>query len=93
MFGDGTAQSGEIQAIDLDNTDLPTDDDDSYFSDRNADPDTISDFKGIAVTAVNSDQVELYSLGGAATTGSVAVQVSVGINIVDEISARFNPDG
>ncbi|MEM8947207.1 MAG: hypothetical protein AAGD11_18685, partial [Planctomycetota bacterium] len=82
-FG-GDSQSGAIQDVPLDATDLPTDEDRGYFEDRNATPDTIIGFKGVAVTAVNSDQVELYSLGAAGSTGSFAVQVSIGLNVIDE---------
>ncbi len=82
-FGGDTSPNGDVGSVDLDNSDLPTDDDLSYLNNRNAKPLQISGFKGVAVTAVNSDQVELYT-GGAAASGKIAVQISAGVSVVTE---------
>ncbi|MCP3937208.1 MAG: hypothetical protein GY708_17790, partial [Actinomycetia bacterium] len=81
-FGGDTSPSSLRNSVDLGNSDLPTDSDKGYFQNRNASPEQLTSFKGVAVTAVNSDQVELYTLG-AASGSQTAVQVSVGVNAVD----------
>jgi len=81
-FDGDTSPSSLQDSVDLGNSDLPTDTDEGYFKNRNASPEELTGFKGVAVTATNTDQVELYTLGAASGSGS-AIQVSVGVNAVD----------
>ncbi|MCR9292160.1 MAG: hypothetical protein NXI32_05540, partial [bacterium] len=80
-FG-GANQSGEIGQADLDYTHLPTADDQSYFKDRNAAPGKLSGFKGVSVTAIAADSVELYGVG-AAISPQNSLAVTVGFSHID----------
>ena len=92
-FTGDTSQSGMIRDTDLDNSDIPVLDDPSFTQDRNATPDTISGFRGVAVTAVNSDQIEMYNIGAGGAGGSAAVSVALGLNIVTETTYAHINDG
>ena len=91
-FTGDTSQSGMIQDTDLDNSDIPVLDDPSYVNDRNATPDTITGFRGVAVTAVNSDQVEMYNIGAGGSAGSAAIAVALGLNVVVETTRAYIDD-
>ncbi len=81
-FGGDTSTSGIAGSLNLDNTNLPLNDK-SYFQNSNATPNQKTGFKGVAVTAVNSDQIEMYNVGMGVSGGSFAVQISVGVNTMN----------
>ncbi|MCP4167372.1 MAG: DUF4347 domain-containing protein, partial [Chloroflexi bacterium] len=91
-FNSGSTEEGEQQPLDLDNDDLAALNDDSYIFDRNASPATRSGFKGVAVTAVGSTAIELYTLGAAAS-GNAAFQASIGFKWLNDTTEATIGDG
>ncbi len=87
----GDMADGEVSPVDISQSDVMDDSDElnqpnplvdeQLTGQRVATPETVTGFKGVAVTAVNQDDIASYALGAAAS-GKVAVQVSANVNVM-----------
>jgi Ca2+-binding RTX toxin-like protein len=60
-------------------------------SERYISPGTIGSFKGVAVTAINIDEIETYAVGIGAS-GSVAAQFSANVNVLTNTTTAYIDD-
>ncbi|TLN19214.1 leukotoxin LktA family filamentous adhesin, partial [bacterium] len=80
-FADPSGGDGEVSPVDIDNPDADKTGDESYSKLRVASPITRTSFRGVAVTAVNSDDIGAYGVG-AGLAGTGAFQISVTVNVL-----------
>ncbi|MCB2040473.1 MAG: hypothetical protein KDH48_06615, partial [Rhodoferax sp.] len=83
----GTAD-GQVSPVDIANDDVT---DAQLTAQRIATPGTRQNFTGVAVTAVNRDDIAAYSVG-AGFAGTTAVQVSASVNVMHSTTQAYIAD-
>ena len=87
-FGAYPDADDDVSPVDIDNDDAT---DASLTQKRTATAGTRSGFKGVAVTAVNQDDIGVFAVGGGLAT-KVAVQLSATVNVLNADTLAYVGD-
>ena len=90
-FVDPSGDGGEVSPVDIDNSDADDTGDESYSKLRVASPVTRTGFQGVAVTAINQDDIGAYGVG-AGLAGTVAVQISATVQVMSAETLAYIGD-
>ncbi|RKY41296.1 MAG: hypothetical protein DRP85_06715, partial [Candidatus Makaraimicrobium thalassicum] len=82
------SEEGKVSPPDIDNDDAT---DPSLTQQRIATADTKQDFKGVAVTAVNSDDIAAWGVG-IGVSGTTSVQISATVNVMTSNTLAYIAD-
>ncbi len=90
-FVDPSGDGGEVSPVDIDNSDAEDTGDESYSKLRVASPVTRTGFRGVAVTAINQDDIGAYGVG-AGLSGTVSVQISATVQVMSAETLAYIGD-
>jgi hypothetical protein len=88
-FGADSGEDGEVAPFDIGNSDVT---DPLLTFERSARPETREGFKGVAVTAVNQDNIETWGVGAGLST-TTSFQLSATVNVMTSNTRAYIGDG